>query len=434
VVDALLVVGSLAMLFIYDFLLSTVVVGTTLIVLCVRAGLYPQQRRALEQRIVVQAEEQTAFLEVVRGISSIRAQGLEGQRLSQWQRLNARWVNKDMKLARLNIAAQAVETLAYGCQLLLVIYLGAHAVLDQRMSVGMLYAILTYRGHFSMHTAGLIDQVINLATLRVHLDRLADILLSDPEQRGKLIAGFAELKTITLQDVSFRYADNEPWLFRQLSLSIAPGEFVALIGSSGSGKSSLLKVICGALQPVEGMVRVDDRSITSPDWRRGYRKASGIVMQNDTLFAGSIAHNVCAGADVDHKRVHTVLARCGLAAVVSRLPMGIETLIGDTAANLSAGQIQRLLLSRALYRQPVFLFMDEVTANLDVQTAMLVQELIAGEQVTRVLVTHDITLASRADRVLVIDEGKVVELSQDQLAMMKHERELKFEHLDVEVA
>jgi ATP-binding cassette subfamily B protein RaxB len=324
-----------------------------------------------------------------------------------------------MDSVRLAICGNAVETLAYGGQLLGVVYFGAHAVLAQEMSLGMLYALLTYRGHFSMHCASGMDKVIGLAALRVHLNRLSDIVCVEPEPLPSIPSTISLPGQIDLNNLGVRFGTHEPWLFRHLSLSVRPGEFVSVIGRSGSGKSTLLRVLAAQMDADEGVVCVNERPLSSPAWQRGYRQACGLVLQGDTLFAASITENVTCTEHFDAQHLEETLAHCGLTDMVRAMPMGLETRVGDAGVNLSAGQIQRLLLARALYRKPRFLFVDEGTANLDLPTSKIVHQVISKHTSTRVVVTHDVALAALADQILVLENGRLTLLPSEQLDQLR---------------
>ena len=207
--------------------------------------------------------------------------------------------------------------------------------------------------------------------------------------------------------MSFRYSDSEPEVLRQVSLTIEPGESVAIVGPSGCGKTTLVKLMLGVLRPQRGEVLVGGRPLEHLG-HAGWRGMIGTVMQDEPLFAGSIADNI---SFFDPSPDMAWVAECArLAAVhdeIAALPMGFHTLIGDMGATLSGGQKQRVLLARALYKRPRILFLDEATSALDVDRERLVNQAVRQLQLTRVIVAHRPETIASADRVIALDAGGV---------------------------
>jgi ATP-binding cassette subfamily B protein RaxB len=257
--------------------------------------------------------------------------------------------------------------------------------------------------------AGLIDKAIELKMLQLQAERLADIVLTPPEEEPAAAAPPVPEASIEVRNLSFRYSDTEPFVLRDCSFRIEPGESVAIVGASGGGKTTLVKVMLGLLVPTDGQVLAGgvDLQKLGVD---AYRRLVGTVMQEDPLFAGSIADNV---SFFDPNPSQEAIERCTrLAAVhedIAAMPMGYHTLIGDMGAALSGGQRQRILLARALYKQPRILFLDEATSALDVQRERLVNEAIRGLALTRILIAHRPETIASAERVIVLQGGKVAQ-------------------------
>jgi ATP-binding cassette subfamily B protein RaxB len=250
--------------------------------------------------------------------------------------------------------------------------------------------------------------------LELHLERLADVVHEDPEvgvdepiQEGRLFEGH-----IGADKLSFRYATHEPLVFKDASFSIDPGQFVAIIGPSGGGKTTLMKVLLGLLDPTEGEVKVEGVGLKNFGVRT-FRHRIGAVLQDDRLLAGTIADNVSFfDADLDMAKVEECLAKACVLDDILKMPMGTMTLVGDLGSTLSGGQQQRVLLARALYREPTILFLDEGTANLDPETEARVSETLRGLSCTRIFVAHREAAIAGADRTLLVAGGTVTELTE----------------------
>jgi ATP-binding cassette, subfamily B, bacterial CvaB/MchF/RaxB len=300
----------------------------------------------------------------------------------------------------------------FGLERVLVIWVGALLVLDHALTVGMLLAFVAYKEQFSQRVAALIDKWAELKMLKVQGERLADIVLAEPEEVRAEGLQRASTETgtpprIELRNVRFRYSDSEPEVLRQINLSIEPGESVAIVGPSGCGKTTLIKLMLGILKPMHGEVLVAGRALDMMG-AASWRAMVGTVMQDEPLFAGSIADNISFfDSRPDMERVIECARLAAVHEEIDALPMGYHTLIGDMGATLSGGQKQRVLLARALYKRPRVLFLDEATSALDVDRERLVNQSVRQLRLTRVIVAHRPETIATADRVVVLDAGSV---------------------------
>jgi ATP-binding cassette subfamily B protein RaxB len=262
--------------------------------------------------------------------------------------------------------------------------------------------------------SALIDYAVELKMLSLHSERLADIALEPPEVDEFPASDLAHLApSLELRDVSFRYADGEPWVLRHASLRIEPGDSVALVGPSGAGKTTLLKILLGILRPQEGEVLyggVPLRQLGLANVRRGI----GTVMQEDVLLTGSLADNIAFfDAQPDPARVEACAALAQVDADIRRLPMGYHTLVGDLGCGLSGGQKQRVLLARALYKQPRVLALDEATSHLDVPAERAVTAALSRLSLTRLVIAHRPETIAGARRVVQVADGRVTEVLRE---------------------
>jgi ATP-binding cassette subfamily B protein RaxB len=409
--DGLLVVATLAMMWIYSPLLAGIVLIAVAAYAALRWALFAPMRRATEEALVHDARKTSHFLESLRGVMAIKLFGAEHDRQARFMNLVVDAMNADIVVRRLDVALAVAHRTLFGLERVAVVWVGAMLVLDQRFSVGMLFAFVAYKEQFSQRVAALIDKWAALKMLKLQGERLADIVLAEPEAvlPAAPEAAGAALATprLELRDVSFRYSDSEPEVLRKVSLTIEPGESVAIVGPSGCGKTTLVKLMLGVLTPQQGEVLIGGRRLEHLG-HAGWRAMIGTVMQDEPLFAGSIADNI---SFFDPSPNMAWLAECArLAAVhdeIASLPMGFHTLIGDMGATLSGGQKQRVLLARALYKRPRILFLDEATSALDVDRERLVNQAVRQLQLTRVIVAHRPETIASADRVIALDAGGV---------------------------
>jgi ATP-binding cassette subfamily B protein RaxB len=212
---------------------------------------------------------------------------------------------------------------------------------------------------------------------------------------------------IRLESVAFRYGASDPLVLQDINMEIEPGEFIAVTGPSGGGKTTLMKLMLGLRTATSGAIMLDGRTATPELWR-AWRERIGLVAQDDRLLSGTIADNIAFfDPDLDMSRVHAAATAACVHEEILRSPMQYLSLVGDMGSTLSGGQRQRVLLARALYREPSILFLDEGTANLDVATEESIAELIVGLPITRIVVAHRPALIRRADRVAVVQGGRL---------------------------
>ncbi|NDF79576.1 MAG: peptidase domain-containing ABC transporter [Betaproteobacteria bacterium] len=409
--DGLMAIAALVMMFIYSPTLTWVVLAASALYAIVRWISYTPFRHAASERLVLAGQEQSHFIETLRAMTPLKLFARENERRTRWQSLMVEVMNRDFQTAKLNMGFNAARTLIFGLENLCVFWLGAKIILASQaqnsgnsvLTVGMLLAFISYKMQFTGRVSALINQGIELKMLNLHRDRLADIVLTPPEQdtpQGNL--PFNDLihlpASLELRNVSFRYADTEPWLFQDLNLNIQAGEHVAITGASGCGKTSLLKILLGLMAPTHGVVLYGGVPVQQLGLSNVRRKI-GVVMQEDALLTGSIADNIAFFDLAPHQ---PTIERCAQLAEIHqdimRMPMAYHTLIGELGSGLSGGQKQRLLLARALYGQPTVLALDEATSHLDMRNEQAVSQTLSQLQLTRIVIAHRPETIARADR------------------------------------
>jgi len=410
VIDGLLVVGTLAVMLLYSVPLTLVSAAVVALYVGVRLSMMKAGKEAMAEQIMHDAKQHTHFLESARGIQSIRMFGRASERRSGWMNTLADRVNAELRTSRITVTYTTIHTVLFGSERILVIWLAALAVMDARFSVGMLFAFLAYKEQFTARTTSLIDKIVELKMLKLHGDRVADIVMADAEEAAhndEVDINSIE-PSIEFRNVSFRYSDGEPYVLRSIDLKIAAGESIAITGVSGCGKTTLLKLLLGLLVPTEGEVLVGGRPLKSVGLAN-FRRMVGSVMQDDTLFSGSVGENISFFDTVaDQARVIAVAKLAAMDEEISAMPMGYNTIVGDNGIGISGGQRQRLLLARAMYGQPKILTLDEATSHLDVANEQHVNAAIKRCEVTRVVVAHRPETISMASRVVVLEDGRIV--------------------------
>jgi ATP-binding cassette, subfamily B, bacterial CvaB/MchF/RaxB len=403
-IDGLMAIATLTMIFIYSIQLALVVLTAFVLYAIVRLALYRLLRERSLAVIETKARENSNFIETVQALQSLKIFNRESDRETQWLNCYADVVSANVRLGRAKIAFTSINDFLFGLENIITIYIAARLALDNYLTIGMIFAFMSYKQQFTEKAVQLVEKALDFRILELHLERLADIAMS-PLERGhdQILAYTRQIQgRIELRNVSFRYAETERFVLEDISFTIEPGEFVTIMGPSGGGKTTLVKIMLGLLEPTSGEVMIDGIPLSTIG-RRAYREHIAAVMQEDQLLSGSIADNICFfDPSFDQQRMIQCARLAGVHEEIMTMPMTYNSLIGDMGSSLSGGQKQRVMLARALYRQPRILFMDEGTAHLDVDNEKHINQSLRSLQMTRISVAHRPEISSGAHRILLI--------------------------------
>ncbi len=404
-IDGAMVLLTLAVMFWYSGLLTAIVVSAAAAYGLVRWIFYGPQRRAADEQIAHEARSNTHFIETLRGMLAIKLNLRETQRRSAYQNLVVEHTNAGVKVQNLAIIHRAANGLIFGLENVAVIWLAALLVIDGRFSVGMLFGFLAFKLLFITRISNLVDKAIEFRMLDLHAERIADIALAEPEHVP--VASFtpsAAPLTIEGKGLGFAYG-IEGFTFRNVDFEVRPGETVAIVGPSGAGKTTLVKVLLGLLDRTEGLLTYSGRDVR--DWDRTvYRGRIGVVLQDDQLFVGTLEDNI-SFFDPQHDPAHVrECARlAGIADDIEAMPMQYNTIVGSLGVALSGGQKQRVLLARALYRRPEVLFLDEAFDQLDLAREKEITDRLKTLGMSMVIVSHRPETVRAVDRTVRLGAG-----------------------------
>ncbi|EGZ1095365.1 peptidase domain-containing ABC transporter [Escherichia coli] len=404
IMDSIMVVGVFVMMLLYGGYLTWIVLCFTTIYIFIRLVTYGNYRQISEECLVREARAASYFMETLYGIATVKIQGMVGIRGAYWLNMKIDAINSGIKLTRMDLLFGGINTFVTACDQVVILWLGAGLVIDNQMTIGMFVAFSSFRGQFSERVTSLTSFLLQLKIMSLHNERIADIALHEKEEKKPEIEIVAHMGPISLEtnDLSYRYDSQSAPIFSALSLSVAPGESVAITGASGAGKTTLMKVLCGLFEPDSGRVLINGIDIRQMGINN-YHRMIACVMQDDRLFSGSIRENICGFAEEMDEEWMVECARAShIHDVIMNMPMGYETLIGELGEGLSGGQKQRIFIARALYRKPGILFMDEATSALDSESEHFVNVAIKNMNITRVIIAHRETTLKTVDRVISI--------------------------------
>lgn len=404
IMDSIMVVGVFVMMLLYGGYLTWIVLCFTTIYIFIRLVTYGNYRQISEECLIREARAASYFMETLYGIATVKIQGMVGIRGAHWLNMKIDAINSGIKLTRMDLLFGGINTFVTACDQIVILWLGAGLVIDNQMTIGMFVAFSSFRGQFSERVASLTSFLLQLRIMSLHNERIADIALHEKEEKKPEIEIVAHMGPISLETngLSYRYDSQSAPIFSALSLSVAPGESVAITGASGAGKTTLMKVLCGLFEPDSGRVLINGIDIRQIGINN-YHRMIACVMQDDRLFSGSIRENICGFAEEMDEEWMVECARAShIHDVIMNMPMGYETLIGELGEGLSGGQKQRIFIARALYRKPGILFMDEATSALDSESEHFVNVAIKNMNITRVIIAHRETTLRTVDRVISI--------------------------------
>lgn len=420
ILDVLLVGTAFCMMLLYSPEMTLIAVLAAVIYGVLRALWYPSLRQSAEDAWDAEARESGHFLETLNGIMSLRINGVTAHRETAWLNLNVARRNTQLRQSRQLMCYDIAHTITGSLVSAVILWKGAGEVLDGSFTVGMLVAYLSYQGRFSSSISSLTDKFFAWRMLDVYNERLADIVLTPTEDCPQhslpfvypdIVAEEAN-PPLSLETIVFGHKGGNKTVIRRVSLTLHPGEVVAITGKSGCGKSTLVKLILGIHIPDEGTIRTFGIPHTHPDYFL-VRQRIGTVLQDDQLFRGSVADNIIFFSE---DRNHERMVQCARLALIDSdimaMPMGYQTLIGETGSGLSGGQKQRILLARALYKKPGFLLLDEATSHLDVESEIQISQTLRQLGLPVLLIAHRQETLASADRILLMENGQLMQLNE----------------------
>jgi ATP-binding cassette subfamily B protein len=360
--------------------------------------------------LATQAMAQDYLVEALRGIGTLKASGAEHRAVDYWSELYFRHLKVSLSRNQLSAAIETALGTLRTLSPILLLWLGAARVLDGTMTLGTMLALNALAVSFLTPLGSLVANGQQFQFIGAHLDRLADVFETEPEQHRDEVAEAGRLTgRIEFRNVSFRYDPQGPMVLQNLTFAVEPGQKVALVGRTGSGKSTLAMLLLGLYAPTEGVILYDGvplSRLSLPSVRGQF----GVVMQEAFLFSGSIRENIAFNDPrMPLDRVVRAAQLAGIHEEIVQWPLGYETRLSEGGSGLSGGQRQRLSIARALAHSPALLLLDEATSHLDVVTEAQVDASLSGLDCTRVVIAHRLSTIRNADRILVLEEGELVE-------------------------
>lgn len=412
--DGFMAIFTLVLMFSYSIKLALIAIITIIFYTIIRWIWYTPLRRASEDQIIYTAKQNTYFMESMRGIKTIKQFEKQDHRQSTWLALFVDQINASLVAQKLMLIFSFTNGILFGLENIIIVWLGAKQVITGEFTVGIFMAFIAYKTQFGTRVSSLIDKYVEVKMLNLHGERLADIVLTEKENSDNFIIKpdltNNQINTdIDVKSLKFKYTEEDNWIVRGVNFKIPTGQSVAIIGSTGCGKTTLMNLLLGNLKYKHGSIKVGGQDIKYLRQNQLSHLISSVA-QDDVLFAGSINENI---SFFDSELKQDWIIECAKMASIhdeiNAMPMGYQTLVGDMGNILSGGQKQRLLLARALYSKPKILFLDEATSHLDILKEQEINAMIKALNITRIIIAHRPETIASVDRILVMHNGHIVE-------------------------
>jgi subfamily B ATP-binding cassette protein HlyB/CyaB len=413
VIDLLFTLVFLAVMLVYSPLLTGIVLAGFPFYIAISAGASPRFRRLLDEKFKRGAENQAFLVESIGGVETLKAMAIEPQMQRRWEEQLAGYVASSFRVLRLgNTASNSVQ---YANKLVMagVLYFGAKLVIAGGLSVGELVAFNMLAGRVTQPVLRLAQIWQDFHQAKISVERLGDILNTTPEPKfNPTRAALPAIRgDVTFDHVSFRYRIDGPEILHDVSFSVSAGQVVGIVGASGSGKSTVAKLIQRLYVPERGRVLIDgvDLAMVDTAW---LRRQIGAVLQESVLFNRSIRENIAlADPAMSIEQVVEAAKLAGAHEFILELPEGYDTVVGERGSSLSGGQRQRVAIARALVTNPRILIFDEATSALDYESERVIQENMQriAQGRTVIVIAHRLSTVRRSNRIITIDRGRLVE-------------------------
>lgn len=407
--DGALAIGYLVLLVLLSPVLAALTAGAGALQLGVLLLSRHRYARLAAQDLESQARAQSYLVQMLVGIETLKVAGAEDRALEQWANLYVDQLNVSLSRSRMTAVIDSLNGLLSAAAPLALLGAGTLLVLEGKLSLGAMLATTALATGFLVPLQSLLNSALQLQMLGSYVERIDDVLAAEPEQQSGAIAPPRLSGAIEVSHISFRYGPNDPLVVRDVTVTIAPGSTVAIVGRSGSGKSTLAALLLGLHRPSEGKILYDGYDLAELDHKL-LRQQLGMVPQTPFMFSGSIRMNIAlSDPSLPFDRIVSAARRAEIDADIRAMGMGYETIVADGGASLSGGQRQRLALARALVHDPAVLLLDEATSSLDATTERVLMERLREMRATRIMIAHRLSTIVRADQIIVMHEGRIVE-------------------------
>jgi subfamily B ATP-binding cassette protein HlyB/CyaB len=422
IVDLFFSLVFVGVMFLYSVTLTLVVLGFVVLIGIIFLCITPELRRRLEEKFQMMATSNSYLVEAVTGAQTVKSLAVEGNMQNRWEEHLGRYVHSSFRLANMSNISGALSSTIRKLMTITVLFLGVKAVLNNELTIGQLIAFQMFAGQFAAPVLRLVMLWNEFQQALLSVDRLGDILNNPVELTSEKAITLPSVQGyIRVENISFSYGPNLPSVVDNVSFSLKPGMSLGLVGRSGSGKSTVARLLQRLYFTSQGAIYIDDVDIRhmNPIW---LRHNIGVVLQENYLFSGSIQENIALPKpDASMDLVLQAAKLSGAHEFIAGLPEGYDTVVGERGSTLSGGQRQRIAIARALITRPRILIFDEATSALDYDSERIIRSNLEAikQGRTTIFVAHRLSTIKNCDLIIAMDNGKVVESGTHEELLQK---------------
>lgn len=424
------------MMLLYSPILTLLVVGFVIIIAILYLVITPEMRARLEKKFQMGAQSNSYLVESVTGIQTVKSLAIEGGMQRKWEDYLAKYINSSFKLSNMGNIAGALSGMLQKAMTISILYFGVKLVIDNKLTIGQLIAFQMFSNQFSGPVLRLVNLWNEFQQCLLGVDRLGDILNNPIEMQSSQAITLPQIQgSVKFDNICFKYSPNAPYVINNFSYFVKPGMSVGIVGRSGSGKSTITKLIQRLYLCNEGTIYIDGVDVRqmNPTW---LRYNIGVVLQENYLFSGTIRENISLSKpDASIELIIQAANMAGAHEFISELPEGYDTQVGERGASLSGGQRQRIAIARALITNPRIFIMDEATSALDYESERIIlnnmSKITKGR--TTFIIAHRLSAVRNCDVILVMDRGRIIEAGNHEKLMQKEKGYYKFLYSQQEV-
>ncbi len=412
IIDLIFSVVFLGMMLLYSVKLTLVVVAFIIAIAILYLLITPSLRERLETKFQMGAQSNSYLVESTTGIQTVKSMAIEGSMQKRWEDHLGNYLKSGFELAKLNHVASALSTMLQKGMTITILYLGVKLVIENQLTIGQLIAFQMFAGQLTQPILRLVNLWNEFQQTLLAVDRLSDILHHPTEIQSSQAITLPKIDgAIQFDNISFRYSPEAPYVLSNLSLDVKPGMSIGLVGRSGSGKSTITKLIQRLYIPQEGHISLDgiDTRHLNAYWLRHH---IGVVLQESYLFSGTIRENIAMPKpDASIELIIQAAQVAGAHEFITQLSEGYDTQVGERGSALSGGQKQRIAIARALITNPRILIFDEATSALDAESERIIQDNLnqIREGRTLFIISHRLSNVIDCDQILVMEQGQIIE-------------------------
>ena len=421
-IDAFFSTVFLAIMFVYSPRLTFISLGFLAIIAIIYLIITPELRLRLEEKFQMGAHSNSYLVEAVTGVQTIKSLAIEGSMFRKWEDKLGKYLKSSFNLAIMGNFTGSICGFLQKAMTIAILYVGVMLVIENQLTIGQLIAFQMFSGQFSAPMLRLVGLWNEFQQTLLAVDRIGDILNSPVEMQSGNAITLSQVKgDIKVENLSFKYNIEAPTVLKNINLDIKAGEKIGFVGRSGSGKSTIAKLIQRLYYSTEGTIYIDGIDIRNinPVW---LRTNIGIVLQENYLFSGTIKDNIALPRpNVPMEGIIQVSKIAGAHDFISKLPKGYDTEVGERGSSLSGGQRQRIAIARALISNPRILIFDEATSALDYESERIIRDNMAmiSKGRTTIVIAHRLSTIKDCDKIVCFDDGKIVEIGTHEELIQK---------------